>query len=92
MEGLFREIGTHPASILIVLLFSLADYLDRPAVDQAEKNQSITENITPPKKATDGIYHENQGAEIHRITDDDEGQSTLKEPPAEIQRLEHEVQ
>lgn len=92
MKELFREIATHPASILIVLLFSLANYLDRPAVDQAAKNKPIIESQTPPKKTTDDIDREKHVAEIQRITDGDGGQSTLKEPQAEMQRLEHEAQ
>ena len=92
MKELFREIATHPASILIVLLFSLANYLDRPAVDQAAKNKPILESQAPPKKTTDDIDRENHAAEIQRITDGDGDQSTPKEPQAEIQGLEHEVQ
>lgn len=92
MKELFCEIATHPASILIVLLFSLANYLDRPAVDQAAKNKPIIESQTPPKKTTDDIKRENHAAEIQRITDGDEGQTTLREPQAEMQQLEHEAQ
>ena len=92
MKELFREIATHPAPILIVLLFSLANYLDRLTVDQAAKNKPIIESQTPPKKTTDDIKRENHAAEIQRITDNDGDQNTLEEPQAEMQRLEHEVQ
>ncbi len=92
MKELFREIATHPAAILIGLLLALVTYLDRPAVDQVEKKQSIIECVTPAQKTTDDIDRGNHGTEIQRITDGDEGQNTLKEPQADMQRLEHEVQ